>query len=316
MPLITIFTPTYNRAKLLPRLYQSLCQQTFRDFEWIVVDDGSTDNTEEVIKSLYSCGLSLETPQRDNDNRRNGSDIKKNKSKDFDIRFFKKTNGGKHTAINMGVKLAKGELFFIADSDDILKPDALEIVSIEYSSIASKSSFAGISGLDMNLENNIIIGSGLPQERIDCNAIEIRYHYHVSGDLKEVFRTSVLKDFPFPEIHGENFCPEQLVWFRIAQKYKLRYINKPIYIADYQEDGITWGITKARMNSPIGSMMTYQELTKYDIPLKDKLKAAVNYWRFRFCAKGDNNPSIDYKWYFAIPFGYLMHLKDIRTTKQ
>ena len=95
--LITVFTPTYNRAKLLPRLYKSLQEQTNKDFEWVIVDDGSTDNTKEVIDNIIT--------QQEND---------------FPIRYFYKENGGKHTAINQGAKEAKGELFFIADSDDVL----------------------------------------------------------------------------------------------------------------------------------------------------------------------------------------------------
>ena len=223
--LITIFTPTYNRAHLLPRLYESLCKQTFKDFEWVIVDDGSVDETHEKVK------------------------------------------------------------------DD--------------------KNIAGIVGLDC-YDNGSIIGSGLPKDVIDCNAIEIRLKYQVTGDLKEVFRISVLREFPFPEIDGERFCPEQLVWFRIAQKYKLRYFNKPIYIAEYQEQGITSNITNVRMKSPIASMMTYAELNSYDIPFASKIKAAINYWRFRFCSDAAEKPSLAWWWGWTAPIGYLMHLNDVR----
>ena len=300
--MITVFTPTYNRGNLLNRLYQSLCQQTHNDFEWIIVDDGSTDETQNIVSSLI---------------------IKHNNIQDsFSIRFFKKNNGGKHTAINLGVKYAEGELFFIADSDDFLPKDSLQIVHEEWSQIKHDDTFLGVCGIDADL-NGKIIGSGLSKDYIDCHAWDLSPVYKVTGDLKEVFRTDVLRLFPFPEIKGEKFCPEVLVWFRMARKYKMRFLNRIIYIADYQQNGITSSITRLRMNSPIGSMLTYSELVYYPIPFKDKLRNAINYWRFRFCLTTKNRtgvsqnevdiPKISRRWYFLAPIGYLMHLNDKRT---
>lgn len=299
--MITVFTPTYNRGNLLNRLYQSLCQQTHKDFEWIIVDDGSTDGTQNIVSSLI-----LEH------NNIQGS---------FPFHYFKKINGGKHTAINLGVKYAEGELFFIADSDDFLPKDSLQIVHKEWSKIKHDNTFLGVCGIDADL-NGKIIGSGLPKDYIDCHAWDLSPIYKVTGDLKEVFRTDVLRQFPFPEIKGEKFCPEVLVWFRMACNYKMRFFNRIIYIADYQKNGITSSITRLRMNSPIGSMLTYSELVHYPIPFKDKLKNAINYWRFRFCLTTKNKagvspnevdiPKISGRWYFLAPIGYLMHLKDKR----
>lgn len=286
--MITVFTPTYNRAHLLPRLYESLVNQTSRNFEWVIVDDGSIDNTEEIVGE-WRC--------------------------DFPIKYYYKSNEGKHTAINYGVERAKGELFFIADSDDWLPKDALKIVEEEYKACQQNEVCGGVAGLD-RFANGKVTGSGLPFDTIDCDAMDIRYRYRVTGDLKEVFKTRVLREFPFPEIRGEQFCPEQLVWFRIAQKYKLHYFNKPIYVADYQVNGITAGIVKARVNSPIASCMTYGEMLKYDIPFFQKLKAAINYWRFRYCIKSAEGkggiPSISFVWKLLAPMGYAMHIKDKR----
>ena len=293
MMLITVFTPTYNRAHLLPRLYESLCRQTFKDFEWVIVDDGSTDETRKTVSSFVHDNQS--SPQG---GIRGG------------LRYFYQENGGKHTAINRGVKEAEGELFFIADSDDWLPDDALEIVAEEYFKVKDNRTVAGVAGLD-RFDNGQIVGSALPIDTIDCNAIEIRQKYHVTGDLKEVFRTVVLQEFPFPEIEGERFCPEQLVWFRIAQKYKLHYFNKPIYIAEYQEKGLTANITKVRMNSPVASMICYQELNGYDIPFVQKAKAAVNYWRFRFCCKRRKAfLHLSWYWNWTMPIGLMMHIND------
>ncbi len=225
-------------------------------------------------------------------------------------------NGGKHRAINTGVGLATGELFFILDSDDILPNNALELVVKTFQPIKHEMSFAGVSGIDGNFDGRII-GSGLPDDSIDCNSVDIRYKFHVTGDMKEVFRTSVMKEFPFPDIEGEKFCPEALVWNRIAQKYKLSYFNKVIYLVEYQPEGLTSNIVKVRMKSPITSMMCYAEMLELNIPFKDKFKAAVNYWRFRLCYNGSSSyPSLSGLWNAVAPLGWLMHLNDIRVNKR
>lgn len=287
-PFITILTPTYNRASLLPRLFDSLLRQTYKDFEWIVVDDGSTDDTREVVANLKEkCGGA------------------------FPMGYVYKANGGKHMAINIGAERARGELLFIADSDDLLTDDALETVENSWHDISDDKSFAGIAGLDIAMDTREVIGSGLPQEHIDCNAIDIRYRHHVTGDMKEVFRTEVLREFPFPEFAGERFCPEQLVWFRMARRYRLRYINKPIYIADYQPDGITAGITRARMRNPSASMLTYAELTECPVPFLVKVKAAINFWRFWHCRTATSVvPRVALRWHWLRPLGWMMHVRD------
>lgn len=287
-PFITILTPTYNRASLLPRLFDSLLRQTSKDFEWIVVDDGSTDDTREVVANLKEkCGGA------------------------FPMGYVYKANGGKHMAINIGAERARGELLFIADSDDLLTDDALETVENSWHDISDDKSFAGIAGLDITMDTCEVIGSGLPQEHIDCNAIDIRYRHHVTGDMKEVFRTEVLREFPFPEFAGERFCPEQLVWFRMARRYRLRYINKPIYIADYQPNGITAGITRARMRNPSASMLTYAELTECPVPFLVKVKAAINFWRFWHCRTATSVvPRVALRWHWLRPLGWMMHVRD------
>ena len=297
---ITVFTPAYNRAKLLPRLYESLCKQTFKDFEWLIVDDGSVDETaslftsndnDNVRSAMPLCtfrskndnsSIHLYTFSSKNENESGQTSDIIHQTSNFPIRYYYQENGGKHRAINRGVKEAQGELFFIVDSDDMLPPEALETVAKVYEDIKDDERFAGVCGLDGTFVGKVI-GSGLPQKVMDTPSVDIRFKYGVTGDMKEVFRTAVLKEFPFPEIEGERFCPEMLLWNRIATKYKLRYFNQIIYLAEYQEDGISAGIVKARMNSPIAAMMTYAELNGYDIPFVSKVKAAINYWRFRFC---------------------------------
>ena len=271
-------------------MYSSIKKQTYHHFEWLIVDDGSTDNTSEVVKTFIEEGI-------------------------ITIKYVFKRNGGKHRAINEGVQQAQGELFFIADSDDMLPPDALKRVVEVYQQIKDDSNFGGVAGVDAYPDGRIV-GSGLPTPTLDCNSIEIRSKYHVLGDLSEVFRTEVMKEFPFPEIDDEKFCPEVLIWNRIARKYKLRYFNEPIYIAEYQDGGLTARIVEIRMKSPIASTTCYAEMLSLDIPFKDKLKAAVNYWRFRLCCKkGKPAPNIGWMWMCVWPLGWLMHVKDLRLVK-
>lgn len=283
---ITILTPTYNRAFLLPRLFESLKQQTFKDFEWLIVDDGSADNTEEVVFAF----------QKENTT--------------FPIRYIKKENGGKHTAINRGVKEAKGELFLILDSDDTLPSNALEIIVSFYDSVKEKAGCGGVCGI-MAHHSGERIGSGMPSETLYTNTIDLRNKYGVTGDLLEVFKTSVLRQFSFPEIDGEKFCPEVLIWNRISLKYKLLCFNRIVYYRDYLEGGLTDKITAIRMQSPIATMMTYAEMLDYSIPLKAKIKAAINYWRFRFCSDKKDIPYIKWFWFFLKPLGWLMHQRDL-----
>ena len=284
--MITILTPTFNRAHLLPRLFESLTHQTDFNFEWLVMDDGSTDGTSD----LFAGKTFLSAP--------------------FPIRYYRQKNGGKHRALNAGVKQAKGNFIFIADSDDWLLPQSVAIVGQHASAIADDNTFAGVAGLDV-FDDERIVGTGLPQDIIDCNAMDIRYRYHVDGDLKEVFKTTVLQEFPFPEIQDEKFCPEQLVWFRIAQKYKLRYFNTPIYVAEYQPNGITASIIRVRMLAPQATCMMYAEMLAYKIPFKEKIKAAINFWRFKACAPSRVMiTTLKGGWRWCYLIGMLLHWRD------
>ena len=295
---VSILTPTYNRGDLLLRLYKSILQQSYRNFEWVIIDDGSTDDTRNIVEGKIL-----------NDVGRKG----------LNVRYIYKDNGGKHTAVNMGVRLANGELIFIADSDDMLPDNAIETIINEWMGIKDKSKFAGICGLDASFDGKII-GSGLPAETIDSTSIDVRFNKGVTGDMKEVFLKSVLLEFPFPEVPEERFCPEVLVWNRIATRYKLRYINKIIYLAEYQPGGITSYITQVRMRSPIATTTTYAEMLKYDVPLLEKVKSAVNYFRFKACLNKDSKkmvlvPHVHIAWSVYKPLGWLMHRKDLKLLK-
>lgn len=226
---ITVFTPTFNRGYIIESLYRSLQKQTFTNFEWIIVDDGSTDNTEELINQFIS------------------------ENNIFPIVYCKKTNGGKHRAINDGLRIAKGEMFFIVDSDDYLTNNSLEIIDKVEKTIplVSKQKFAGVCGLK-GYSISDTVGSTFDGEYLDITSLE-REKYRICGDKSEVFYTELLKKYRFPEFEGENFITECVVWDKIAyDNYKLRFFNEIVYICDYLPDGLSANSDKLFKKTPKG----------------------------------------------------------------
>lgn len=212
---LTIFTPTYNRGYCIKNLYDSLKRQNYSDFEWIVVDDESSDNTAELF-SQWS------------------------KEANFEIHYFRQSHGGKHRAINKGVSIAQGDYFFIVDSDDWITDDAVEYIYKWIDETKSLDNLCGFSGL--RFFGDYIIG-GKPNmngaEYIDATNLE-RDKYNLSGDKAEIYKTSILKQFPLPEFENEYFVTEAVCWNAIANAgYKVRWYNKPIYICEYLPDGLT-----------------------------------------------------------------------------
>ncbi len=124
------------------------------------------------------------------------------------------------------------------------------------------------------------IGGYFPDYNIDCSCIDFRLKYKIKGDMAEVFKTDIMKQFPFPEFDGEKFCPEALVWNRIGLQYKMRFMPDITYVTEYLPDGLTAKITELRHHSPKASCLYYSEFTRLPIPIQQKIKGAVNYWRF------------------------------------
>ena len=286
--LLTIFTPAYNRGYCIDKLYQSLISQTDKNFEWIVVDDGSTDSTQQLIESFIEEGK-------------------------IDVRYYRQDNGGKHTAINRGVANARGEFFFIVDSDDYLTPTAVEDILGYASQIADNKSFAGVSGLRIRPDGTPI-SRGINAPAIDATSIDIRFKHNITGDLAEVFKTSVMRKYPFPVFADERFVPEALIWNRIAADgLKLRVFNKGIYYCEYLPDGLTASITRARAKSPKASAMYYAELTRHRVPYLSKVKGAINYWRFFDKTQPDITP-LQKRWIWLKPIGRLFSRLDNKSS--
>lgn len=253
---ITVFTPTYNRGYIIGKLYRSLQEQTFREFEWLVIDDGSSDNTEELFS------------------------VWKTEPNDFPIRYYKVPNGGKHRAINQATDLAHGQLFFIVDSDDYLIEDALEMIIKWEQTLTNKERFCGISG-NRGRSKNEYWGTTFEGEYIDATTLQ-RNEHKITGDKAEVFYTDILRKYKFEEFEGEKFLTEATVWNRMAYDgYKIRWFNKTIYINEYLEDGLTQNMKTIFANNPKGTAYYIKQQIKfYECNLKGKLSYYNLYFNF------------------------------------
>lgn len=263
-PLITIFTPTYNRAHTLPRLFESLKRQSFTDFEWLVIDDGSADTTAELFARWKEEELK------------------------FPIRYIKVENGGKNRAINRGIHLASGRFFMILDSDDLLTDDAVEFIRAASVQISDNDSFVGFSGKRGDLDGKPLgVGEKEYAEDgfIDCSNLE-RPKYGLERDMAEVFVTEKLRKYEFKVWAGEKFTPEEVVWNRMAiDGYKLRWYNKVIYLCEYQQGGLsdsTWSLLK---NNPMGYAMMFNQRLQLYPDAASRINNAIQYGSCCFLAK-------------------------------
>jgi glycosyltransferase involved in cell wall biosynthesis len=290
--LFTVFTPTYNRAHTLHRVYDSLKAQTYRDFEWLIVDDGSTDDTKPLVEQWQ-------------------------KEAYFPIRYIYQENAGKHVACNRGLREAKGELFLTFDSDDACVPEALERFKYHWDSIPQdqRDKFSAVTALCVD-QDGTLLGNTFPFNVTDSNSIEIHTKYNSFGDKWGFQRTEVLKEFPFPEIPGEKFIAEGIVWNRLSTKYQTRYVNEKLQIKEYRKDGLSNFSIQARAGNSKGARLYYQEYLLLDVSLKNKLKNLINYIRFSLHSHvSTRGIVVDSKYRILtimfLPVGYLIYKKDI-----
>lgn len=248
---ITILTPTYNRAGCLPKLYQSLQRQTNKNFKWFIIDDGSTDNTKDLVEKWRE----------------------ENK---VQIEYQYKKNGGKHKALNMAIQQVNTKMTFIVDSDDYITDDAIDVIYKYYNKYIDNEDLCGFSFL-RKYENGEINGKIFPvNEKIE-SYIDSRVNGNIMGDKAEVFYTECLKEYPFPEFENEKFLSEAVVWIKMALKYKMVHINKAIYVGEYLENGLTKNIRNNKINSPLGNIELAKVLMYKECSLKSKIKGMLFY---------------------------------------
>lgn len=247
--MITVFTPTYNRKEELKRLYKSLLEQEYKDFEWVIVDDGSTDDTENLVKEFIDEDL-------------------------IKINYYKQDNKGKSLAHNKGVELAKGDYFVGIDSDCYFTKDALKTVNFYLEKIKDNDNICGLGFLNYKMNSNEFVGTKFPTDEFEETYYNIYNKYNVTGDKELTFKTSIIKQFPFPKIDNEKFVPESLVFNRISKKYNFLFINKAIINVDYSEGGYSNNYFELMKRNPKGNMLYFKELyemepTLYNIAAYD-----------------------------------------------
>jgi len=240
----TVITATYNRAKTLPRTYRSIQAQTYRDFEWIIVDDGSTDNTKALVEQWQ-------------------------KEADFPIEYIWQENQGKHVARNHCLKYARGELLVNIDSDDACLPNALERFIFHWNNIPSheRDQYCSVCALCQH-ENGEIVGDKFPADVIDGTIEEMCYKYRVDGEKWGFKRIDIMRQFPFPVLKNTHYIPEAIVWNQISKQYKHRFVNEALRVYYQNNSPESDQITKRKhknFGQPSGCIMYYMNIINEDM---------------------------------------------------
>lgn len=292
MKLLTVFTPTFNRAYLLPQLYNSLCNQTNKDFIWLIVDDGSTDNTAVLVDQWINENL-------------------------IEIQYVKQENQGMHGAHNTAYANCITDFNVCIDSDDFMPNNAVERILVHINDL--EDNFAGIVGLDADKNTGEVIGTKIPKHLKNIKLNELYAIHGVKGDKKVVLKTEIVKKYPtYPLYKNERFVPLDYLYLMINQDYVFKPFNEVFCIVEYQEDGSTKNILKQYRRHPNGFAFSRVSRINYGVSLKEKLKNAIHLVSSALFAK-------DLKWLFktnhtllvlsAIPFGILLNLYIILKTK-
>lgn len=286
MKAITVFTTTFNRGYSLPKLYESLKRQTIKDFIWLVIDDGSTDNTKKLVN-----------------NWKNENSI--------EIVYYYKENGGMHTGHNAAYDIINTELNVCIDSDDYMTDDAIEVILKKWNSTFEKNRYAGILGLDIYGDGKLVSNRKFPESVISGRYSELKGKYNLKGDIKFVYRTEVIKKYPnYPVFEGEKFTPLGYKYLLIDQDYEMLFLNEPLCVVEYMPDGSTRNIIKQYFKSPNGFYYERKIRMKYAYSLKERffnaihlVSTAIILKKFNFLKESSNKTLT----VLAIPFGITLY---------
>ena len=252
MPFLTIFTPAYNRAHTLARTYESLRRQDCKDFVWLIVDDGSTDETADRVKAWQS------------------------QETEFEIRYLYKENGGMHTAHNAAYEVIDTELNVCIDSDDCLAEGAVRKIKAAWEKVREKG-YAGLIGLDADMDTGKIIGTGFPPNLADTT-LGGYYAGGGAGDKKLVYRTDVINSVPpYPVFEGEKYVGLVYKYTLIDQKYKLAVLDEVLCEVEYQPDGSTGTMFRQYLNNPKGFAFLRNVNMQYPQSVKRLVMDCIHY---------------------------------------
>ena len=263
---LTVFTPTYNRAHLLQRLYESLKRQTSDDFVWLIVDDGSTDDTKTLIE------------------RYKGENA-------IEIKYYSRENGGKMRAHNDGVMHCDTPYFLCVDSDDYLVDTAVEVLieTAKEQEIANDAKICGIVSHKGKSETELLSDVNFP-ENITKSSLYNLYLNGFKGETTIMFKTNVIEKFPFPEIEGEKYVPEDYIYDKIDVEYEYIVLDKIITVCEIVSEGYTDSVIKLKHNNPIAFYMYYEQRAIITPVSALKLKYAGFYVKYaKICGKNPFN---------------------------
>lgn len=241
---ITVFTPTYNRACTLPQLYHSLQRQSFLNFEWLIVDDGSVDDTEKIVRQWTE------------------------EDSPFHISYYKQQNGGKHRAVNKGLSLAKGEIFFVVDSDDYLTDDALEKIDRWFREMGNNPSLVSVAA-NKGTSPTQTVNAYFTEPYLDQSFLEMgRYSENgklvLNGERAIAFYTEIHRKYLYPAFDGEIFLTEAIAYNRMAHDgYRTRFFNDIITIYEYRDDGLSSSGTDIYLKNPHGYGLWFKERAEF-----------------------------------------------------
>ncbi len=284
-PILTIFTPTFNRKHTLIRTYKSLCHQTYLNFIWMIIDDGSSDNTDKMVDEWLKENI-------------------------IQIKYFYKTNGGMHTAHNLAYSLIETELNICIDSDDFMPENAVEII-IEFWQKNKNKKFSGIIGLNATPSGRII-GSYLPQNVHSTSLSRLVHDYHISGDKKIIYRTDVISSVQkYPEFENEKLVPLSYKYWLADIEYELLILNQIISYVEYQPDGSSNTIYKQYFQSPKGFAEFRKSVMKNCPYIKNQFIASIHYVSSSIISKNlkfiKESPR-KILTLLAIPFGFILFI--------
>lgn len=286
--ILTILTTTYNRKNYLQRLFESLCKQTKFDFQWLVIDDGSTDDTDIWFAQLPKTKFVKE--------------------------YYKKENGGKHTALNYAHPYIKGELVFIVDSDDWIVENAVEIVSDDWEEFKNDKSICGMTYLRGYDKQTSFLNVKFKKDKEISDNITQILNKNKNREYANLIRISVLKEFPFPEFKGEKYIGESYLFNLAGYKYKTVYFNKIIYITKYLEDGLTKAGHRLRIACPLGGMKICKTRFNSKVSMAVRIKSMwlyICYGKFADLRLKDivaNSGQNAWIMYLNSCFGYALYL--------
>lgn len=254
--MLTIFTPSYNRARQLPRLYKSLLEQSRFDFEWLIVDDGSSDDTAQVVQTFTGDGK-------------------------FPVRYCYKENGGKHTAYNLALEQAAGQWFFCVDSDDYLAPGAVADI---LEAVAASKNIQGLIAYKQTQDGTRLSGR-FPDGVSTCKMHELSMKYGCGGEFSLVFATSLAKKYPFPVFAGERFVTESVVYDRIDREAQLHLLPRVLTVCEYQADGYSQNANAVMKKNPTGYCLYFLQRIDLQRSFAARVIHAGKYWGFRWISK-------------------------------